>query len=266
ADISCGQSDSSNRQARIVGGENAIPQEFPWLVSITRKGGHFCGGTILNSRFIMTAAHCFCSRDEMMSVGQLRVTLGEHNLAGPELPLSSSESVRSMIVHPGFRCGKYDSDIALLELSATIAWSDSVQPACLPPESGRAGYSAFGGQSAVAAGWGWLGEDKSQYSKSNILQKVGVNVIEDEVCSEWFASEGKAFRVKYGQMCAGHEKGEKDACAADSGGPLMFAGRDKKTMVIGIVSTGIGCARKRLPGIYTRVSEFVPWIVKNTQK
>lgn len=52
---------------------------------------------------------------------------------------------------------------------------------------------------------------------------------------------------------------------ADSGGPLMFAGKNERTMVIGIVSTGIGCARKRLPGVYTRVSEFVPWIVKNTQ-
>ncbi|OXU23529.1 hypothetical protein TSAR_003330 [Trichomalopsis sarcophagae] len=266
ADVSCGQSESNVRQARIVGGQDAIPREFPWLVSITRKGAHFCGGTILNSKFVLTAAHCFCSRNGMMPVSQLRVTLGEHDLQAAESPVSVTVAVRSMIVHPVYECGKWNSDIALLEMSEPIEWSESVMPACLPPETGRSGYSAFSGKSAVTAGWGWLGEDKAIYSKANVLQKVAVNVIEDQVCSEWYASQGKAFRVKYGQMCAGHETGGRDSCAADSGGPLMFAGGNQKTMVIGIVSTGIGCAKFRLPGIYTRVSEFVPWIVANTSK
>lgn len=62
ADVACGEGREDKKPlARIVGGENASPQEFPWLVSITRLGGHFCGGTILNSNFILTAAHCLCS-------------------------------------------------------------------------------------------------------------------------------------------------------------------------------------------------------------
>ncbi|CAB0044491.1 unnamed protein product [Trichogramma brassicae] len=203
----------TERQARIVGGENAVPREFPWLVSITRKGGHFCGGSIINSKFVLTAAHCFCS-----------------------------------------------NDIALLELSSRILWSDSVKPACLPASDAP---RSFEGEPAVAAGWGWLGEDLTTAGKASILQKVDVNVIEDRMCSQWYASQGKSFRVKYGQMCAGHEFGGRDACGADSGGPLMYSTSDNKIIVIGIVSSGIGCARKRLPGIYTRVSEFVPWIVKN---
>lgn len=96
-----------------------------------------------------------------MPVSQLQVTVGEHDLGAPELPSAVTSGVRNMIVHPGFECGKFVSDIALLELSDALAWTESVRPACLPPESGSRGYSVFGGESAVAAGWGWLGEDKS---------------------------------------------------------------------------------------------------------
>lgn len=59
ADVPCGRSEGT-REARIVGGQDAVPREFPFLVSLTRKGGHFCGGIILNDRFVLTAGHCLC--------------------------------------------------------------------------------------------------------------------------------------------------------------------------------------------------------------
>lgn len=97
----------------------------------------------------------------MMPVSQLQVTVGEHDLQASELPSAVTSGVKNMIIHPGFECGKFVSDIALLELMDVISWTRSVQPACLPPESGSQGNSIFGGKSAVAAGWGWLGEDKA---------------------------------------------------------------------------------------------------------
>ncbi|XP_071862139.1 clotting factor G beta subunit [Bombus fervidus] len=264
ADVPCGQGNIATRTARLVGGQNAIPHEFPWMVSISRKGGHFCGGTILNSRFVLTAAHCLCSGSSIIPTGQLRISLGEYNLKGPEVPASKEERVTNVILHPGHKCGKYVDDIALLELARPIAWSESVKPACLPVATGKPGYSAFGGELAKAAGWGWFGEDRSKYKRADVLQKVEVRVIENNVCREWYASQGKSTRVESNQMCAGHEEGGRDSCWADSGGPLMIGSQaGGNIMVVGVVSSGVGCARPRLPGVYTRVSEYIPWITQH---
>ncbi|KAM0725657.1 Prostasin [Formica fusca] len=210
ADVPCGI--SGIREARIVGGQDAARGEFPWLVSITRKGGHFCGGAILNSRFILSAAHCLCSGTNKIPVGQLRVTLGEHNLRAPEIPAARHESVINVVLHPNHRCGKYVDDIALLELARPISWSESVKPACLPVATGTPGYSTFGDMNAIVAGWGWLGEDKSKYKRADVLQKVQVRVVANTVCNEWYASQGKSIRVESKQMCAGWEEGGKDSC------------------------------------------------------
>ncbi|KAL0103515.1 hypothetical protein PUN28_017644 [Cardiocondyla obscurior] len=264
ADVPCGTSERI-REARIVGGQNAAPREFPWLVSITRKGGHFCGGSILNDKFVLTAGHCLCAGTNKIPIGQLRVTLGEHNLKAPEVPAARHESVINAVLHPGHRCGKYVDDIALLELARPISWSESVKPACLPVATGKPGYSAFGGMEAVVTGWGWLGEDRSKYKRADVLQKVEVRVETNKVCSEWYASQGKTVSVGTKQMCAGVEEGGKDSCWADSGGPLMVDHPAGPLMVIGVVSNGIGCGRSRLPGIYVRVSDYVSWITQETQ-
>ncbi|XP_046490004.1 uncharacterized protein [Neodiprion pinetum] len=212
ADIPCGRAASGSRSARVVGGVDAVPREFPWIVSITRKGGHFCGGTIIDSRHILTAGHCLCSGSSKIPARQLRVSLGEYNLRGPENPPARQEGVARVLIHPGHKCGGYVDDIALLELTGPISWSDSVRPACLPWASGEAEYSAFEGETAIAAGWGWLGEDTSRHKRADILQKVGVRVVKNDVCREWYASQGKKTRVEPQQMCAGREEGGRDSC------------------------------------------------------
>ncbi|KAK0169887.1 hypothetical protein PV328_010521 [Microctonus aethiopoides] len=194
---------------------------------------------------------------------QFRVTLGEYNLREPEVPAAIIENIQNVIVHPGHTCGQYVNDIAILELESPIIWSDSVQPACLPTGQGELGYKSFEGERAIAAGWGWLGEDRSKYKRTDVLQKVNVNVVENTICREWYESQGKKTRVESQQMCAGHETGGRDSCWADSGGPLMVGNHlGGSTIVVGVVSSGVGCARPRLPGIYTRISEYIPWITQ----
>ncbi|XP_014256631.1 trypsin-1-like isoform X2 [Cimex lectularius] len=249
ADIACGR---SRRSGRIVGGSDASPGEFPWIVSITRRGGHFCGGTLINNRWVLTAAHCLCSGSRILSAVELKVTVGGHDLreqTGAHLPVSK------LLLHPKYECSRYVNDIALIELSAPLSWSDAVRPACFPTQT----TDTFTNYGAVVAGWGWTSEVTGSGGRANVLQKVALTVVDNERCRDWYRSQGKKVNILDSQMCAGFEDGGKDSCWADSGGPLMIGDGDG-TMVVGIVSTGIGCARPKLPGLYTRISDYVNWI------
>lgn len=90
------------------------------------------------------------------------MTLGEYNLKEKESPVAKVETISKITMHPEFKCRFYINDVALVETTNSISWSESVQPACLPHETGKSGFDAFNGEEAVTAGWGWLGEDKSK--------------------------------------------------------------------------------------------------------
>ncbi|XP_063230462.1 plasminogen [Bacillus rossius redtenbacheri] len=252
SDVPCGR--RWRRSGRIVGGEATNPGEFPWLVSITRRGGHFCGGTLLHKRWVMTAAHCMCSGPVHLPAEHIRVTVGEHDLTSAEEPAAHEVRVSRLLLHPDYKCARFANDIALLELSSEVTWSEAVWPACLPT-----GFSSYSNTEATAAGWGWLQESSSKGGRADVLQKVKLQVVPNEECRDWYRSQGKKIKISDSQMCAGYESGGRDSCWADSGGPLMI-GEGDQTMVVGIVSTGIGCARPRLPGLYTRISEYMVWI------
>ncbi|XP_046400220.1 serine proteinase stubble [Ischnura elegans] len=284
ADVPCGR---PNRKGRIVGGVTAEKGEFPWLVSITRRGGHFCGGTLLNKEWVLTAAHCLCSGPVRLPMTQIRVTVGEYDLTNKDSTLRKEEiPVAEAVLHPAYECPGYTHDIALLRLERPIVWSDAAWPACLPEPTGlgKVGLisdddqqirrSAAAGQSrgerfiqweATAAGWGWLHENSAKGGRAEKLQKVTVVIVDNDQCLDWYHSQGKKIKILDSQMCAGHENGGKDSCWADSGGPLMVDGHNGPVVVVGVVSTGIGCARPKLPGLYTRISEYMDWIEDNIQ-
>ncbi|KAH7945462.1 hypothetical protein HPB49_011108 [Dermacentor silvarum] len=97
--------------------------------------------------------------------------------------------------------------------------------------------------------------------RKDILQKVTVPIVSNDECNGWYAQSGKLVHLQDTQLCAGFKEGKKDACQGDSGGPLMFYD-GSKYVLIGVISAGFGCARPLLPGLYTRVSEYKPWLNK----
>jgi len=228
---------------RIVGGEQATPYEFPWIVDM-RQTGHYCGGSIISPEWVVTAAHCSTG-----SPSNYRLIAGDHNIAVEEGNEQSRQVVR-IIRHPLYGSGvQYSSDIALMRVDPPFEFNQYVQPITL------ANSTFLPTARSVVAGWGALTEGGSS---PVILYKVDVPVVSDDDCR---ASYG-AGSISDDMICAG--EGGKDSCQGDSGGPMMCE-RGGTNFLCGVVSWGLGCARPGYPGVYTEVSYFEDWVKEATQ-
>uniref|UniRef100_A0A671EBK8 Plasminogen n=1 Tax=Rhinolophus ferrumequinum TaxID=59479 RepID=A0A671EBK8_RHIFE len=140
------------------------------------------------------------------------------------------------------------ADIALLKLSSPAAITNKVIPVCLPPPN----YVVADRTVCYITGWG---ETQGTFG-AGLLKEAQLPVIENKVCNRYEYLNG---RVKSTELCAGHLAGGTDSCQGDSGGPLVCFEKDKYILQ-GVTSWGLGCARPNKPGVYVRVSTYVPWI------
>lgn len=223
--------------ARIVGGVPvAPPRAFQYQVSL--GSSHFCGGSLIAPRWVLTAAHC------LGGVGVVKVGMHEREPRPDDECVQTSE-VKREIPHPSYNDGTLDYDIALLELSSPVDYA----PIALNTDA--AVESA--GTPLTVSGWGTT---SSGGSLSDVLLKVGVPVVADGACNQAY-NGGITQRM----ICAGYDEGGRDSCQGDSGGPLIHApegGGDP--VLVGVVSWGHGCALPGKPGVYTRVSELTGWV------
>lgn len=161
ADVPCG------RVSRIVGGQNATQGEFPWLVSVRLGSSHHCGGTLVTSKWVLTAAHCLCRGKQIVDAGAVRVIVGAHDLRNARRP---PHPVARLVVHSHYSCHSHHHDVAMLLLRTSVDWASSVRPACFPGSSA----STFAGDEASVAGWGWTNED---YNKGTRIYKYKTLII-----------------------------------------------------------------------------------------
>lgn len=246
----------SNRNSRIVGGTEADRHEMPFIVSLTRRGGHFCGATILNEHWLLTAGHCLCNGlNQFMKSQHISGIVGLHSISEYQTNQLTSNSIevsfQKIVVHPGYSCTKIKDDIALLQMSKPLSIGLAIKPICLNTNN------ILDNSLAVVSGWGWTKEDQSEGIRSDTLRKAAVQIWNNKECEMSFHRNGRTdYNILDTQMCAGLKSGGIDSCWADSGGPLV----SDNNLLVGVVSTGIGCARPGLPGIYTRVSKYIDWI------
>ncbi|NXP14583.1 PRS55 protease, partial [Thinocorus orbignyianus] len=186
--------------------------EFPWHVSIRSRGKHICGGAIISAFWILTAAHCFA--EEMPR--DLTVAVGETDLSHP----LEKHRVENLVLHENFDRMSMENDIALILLSSPIQFSSEKVPICLPFMQDTDTW-----QQCWVASWG------SSSGASHVLQKVRMKVISREKCLEQIPE------LVENVLCAKLEKGEREVCEVDSGGPLVCSyWNTMKWFQVGIIS------------------------------
>ncbi|XP_071245731.1 transmembrane protease serine 6 [Salvelinus alpinus] len=231
--------------SRVVGGVNATEGEWPWQVSLQIGGRHVCGGALVYSQWVVSAAHCFY--DDRLSPRAWTVYLGKF-LLNRSSQMEDAIRVQQILLHQYYDDETHDYDLALLRLERPAAPGTLAQPACLPSPTHQQEPELL----CWVTGWGALREGGTP---SNVLQKVDVRLVSEEAC---FRSYG--YMVTPRMLCAGYRSGEKDACQGDSGGPLVCQENSGRWFLAGVVSWGKGCGRADYYGVYTRVTKLTGWI------
>ncbi|XP_006887233.1 PREDICTED: cationic trypsin-3-like [Elephantulus edwardii] len=225
---------STDDDDKIVGGYTCQANSVPYQVSLN-SGYHFCGGSLINSQWVVSAAHCYKSR--------IQVRLGEHNievLEGNEQFINSAKVIR----HPQYSSSKLDNDIMLIKLNTPATISSRVSTISLPTSC------AATGTQCLISGWGNTLSSGTNYPE--LLQCLKAPVLSDAQCKAAYPGQ-----ITSNMICLGFLEGGKDSCQGDSGGPVVCNGQ-----LQGIVSWGYGCAQKGKPGVYTKVCNYVNWITQ----
>lgn len=240
---------------KIIGGRNALQGEVPYQVALFQEISLIffkkyvlqCGGSILNNRWIITAAHCVYGENS----GSLRVAPGIIDLRQARTHMIKIDSV---YVHAAYAKNGEDeefNDIALIKLATPIPMNRAnVKPIELPQPREESNY-----RTVTISGFGATVEEGDE---SRFLKTASILLRDDGECKKIF----KGLYDRRLMICAGVVSGKNDTCQGDSGGPLAAKRPGGTNVLLGITSFGDGCGRRRTPGAYTRVSAYLPWIRK----
>ncbi|XP_053621262.1 trypsin CFT-1-like [Plodia interpunctella] len=235
----------ASRGSRIVGGSVTDISQWPEMAALLvtlGSAGHVqsCGGTILNQRSILSAAHCFVGFTPAM----WQVRLGSTNANSGGVVYA----VQQIINHPLYNTPvMFDNDIAVLRVAGSITYTSNIRAGSIA----GANYNLGDNQVVWATGWGLT---SAGGSPSEQLREVQIWTINQDVCRSRYGA-----RLTDNMLCSGWlDVGGRDQCTQDSGGPLFHNG-----VVVGVCSWGAGCADPFFPGVNARVSRYIAWIQAN---
>ncbi|XP_012231729.1 venom protease-like [Linepithema humile] len=254
----CGYSNLTLR--RVVGGEPATLGAWPWITALGYRNSRnpnvprwLCGGALISSRHVLTAAHCVHGRQDLY-----KVRIGDLDLNNDFDGATPFEDfIERITIHPAYNPTSYTNDVAVLKTVREVPFTSILHPICLPVDDFNRNRILDNSYPFIA-GWG------SVYfhgpSSSQLLQ-TQIPVRTEQECKAAFR-DFKTTIIDNRVVCAGYARGGKDACQGDSGGPLMSPNpKDTKVYyIIGVVSYGYRCAEPGFPGVYSRVTSFLDFI------
>ncbi|RZF44597.1 hypothetical protein LSTR_LSTR001355 [Laodelphax striatellus] len=240
------------RAGRVVGGEDADPAEWCWQAALINSlNQYLCGGALIGTQWVLTAAHCVTNI--VRSGDAIYVRVGDHDLTRKYgSPGAQTLRVATTYIHHNHNSQTLDNDIALLKLHGQADLRDGVCLVCLPAR----GVSQVAGKRCTVTGYGYMGEAGPIPLR---VREAEIPIVSDTECIRTInAVTEKIFILPASGFCAGGEEGN-DACQGDGGGPLVCQD-DGFYELAGLVSWGFGCGRVDVPGVYVKVSSFIGWI------
>ena len=239
--------------------------EFPAHAAILKRLSpadslFVCSAVLISGQWLATAAHCV----RKLRPEELKVRLGEWDVNRDDEFYPFSESnVREIVIHPDFQPNTLANDLALVRLADGSHLDSSQWPHIAPACLAQAGdQTPAQGQRCWVAGWG---KDAfgQRGSFQSVLRKVDLPVIGHDECELALRQQtklGRHFRLHARNICAGGERG-KDACEGDGGAGLYcLEPQSNLIKAIGIVSWGVGCGQRGVPGVYVDLASFQHWM------
>ncbi|XP_026477694.1 venom protease-like [Ctenocephalides felis] len=247
----------------FIGGITSKQGEWPWVAALGYRGENgstkwLCGGALITRRHVLTAAHCVAHRADLYLV-----RLGEFDF-NTDFDSAEDVAIAKAVAHEQYNRRTRVADIAIIYLQEDAPYSYAIYPVCLPfPEdvANKNFTTTIYQEYPYGAGWG---ATQYQGATSPTLQEVRLPVVTTEMCQNAYAGFPNQI-IDERVICAGYKQGGIDACSGDSGGPLFWP---KGTIyyLIGVVSYGYRCAEPGFPGVYTRVSAYLPWITEKLKQ
>ncbi|KAB5576870.1 hypothetical protein PHYPO_G00203480 [Pangasianodon hypophthalmus] len=231
-------------ESGIIGGNEAKPHSRPYMVSFQINKKHMCGGMLIRSDYVLTAAHCV-DNIEYSGKDQLEVVLGAHNINLKKEPQQQRIQVQKHIKHPCYKQEARPNDIMLLKLKSKAKLNKFVKVIALPKKNEN--LPAL--QKCSIAGWG---KTEQNSAESSVLREVTLKVLNNSKCENLWQNY-----FDTDSMICTVSDGNKAFCQGDSGSPLICGNEPQG---IAAYTYPGNCLNREYPEVYMKISYFLPWI------
>lgn len=246
----------------ILGGETISRGSWPWLVAIYLNkpaGLSFnCGGSLVSSKVVVTAAHCFKTSERQYAASEVVLFLGRYNILNWNEDGSKVAQAEQIVIHNDYMLNEnsFDADLAVVILSENVQFTEYIRPVCL--WEGSTNVQELEGVMGTVFGWG---QDGSGNIVSSIPKKINIPIVSEAECLR--SSDTYRYITSNRTYCAGRRDGT-GPCKGDSGGGMTFM-RNKKWMLRGIVSAALADPIVNICNlgeyvVFTDAAKFVTWI------